>query len=143
MSIHERPKRTYQPNNASKKADSKRSKYNIMQRKFTIPFLAVIVGVVLAVGSMAFAKSHTENTKKQLNKFNQEYVYQGDNSLAQQKDHTKYVRGTSTSCSGAQVVICTITTSTDQGPNPNFGAMDAHNPIDHPGDFVAITKKPS
>jgi hypothetical protein len=114
-----------------------------MQRKVAIPFLVAIAGVVLAVGGMAFTKLHTENSKKQLNKFNQVYVYQGDNSLTQQKDHTKYVKGTPPSCSGSQVVICTITTSTDQGPNPNFGPMDADNPIDHPGDFVAITKKPS
>ena len=108
-----------------------------------IPMLAAIAGVVLAVGSMAFTGLQTQSTKKQLNKFNQVYVYQGDNTLAQQKDHTKYVKTTSPSCTGAQVVICTITTSSDQGPNPDFGAMDADNPIDHPGDFVAITKKPS
>jgi predicted negative regulator of RcsB-dependent stress response len=114
-----------------------------MQTKIKILVLAAIVGLVLIIGNTAFSKPHVENAKKHLSKFNQVYVYVGDDTQAQQKDPSKYIKETSPSCTGAQVVICTITTSTDEGANPNFGAGNVDNPVDHPEDFVAVTKKPA
>ncbi len=110
-----------------------------MNKKIIMPLAVVITALVFTISSAFDGGGKDKKPKKD---FLTTYYYIGDDSEAQQKTDTLYVKnpGTLPNCPDQGAIVCKIVTATDEGANPDFSER---NPVDDPDEFESLVKKPA